>query len=435
MSKVTVDFSKLSGKIKPMNAVNNGPFHKEGSQSRSNLKAYTEAKIPYARNHDAAFCARYGGSHTVDVHNIFPVFENDPLDPASYDFTLTDEYCKIIESAGTKVFYRLGSKIEHEIKKYGTVPPKDFNKWAVICEHIIRHYTEGWADGFHMDIEYWEIWNEPDLGSITWGGTPEEFYNLYTIASKHLKKCFPNLKIGGPATAGLDDKWLDGFFSACIKEKAPIDFFSWHIYTCEPENVKNAVLKARALLDKYGYEKTESILNEWNYVRGWSDDFIYSIKQIIGIKGAAFAAAVMCVGQNTPVDMLMYYDARPGAFNGLFDFYTMEPLKSYHVFKFFARIKDFLNQAECICETDGIYALSSKSGSGAAIMIAYYSEDDSAADKKLELELLNSDFNQYDLYVLDDKNDGALIRSETLTEALLSFNMKANSVIFAELKY
>ena len=46
----------------------------------------------------------------------------------------------MIEAAGTKVFYRLGHRIEHEVKKYGTLPPKDFKKWAVICEHIIRHY-------------------------------------------------------------------------------------------------------------------------------------------------------------------------------------------------------------------------------------------------------------------------------------------------------
>ncbi len=28
------------------------------------------------------------------------------------------------------------------------MPPKDFKKWAVICEHIIRHYDENWANGY-----------------------------------------------------------------------------------------------------------------------------------------------------------------------------------------------------------------------------------------------------------------------------------------------
>ena len=76
--------------------------------------------------------------------------------------------------AGTKVFFRLGQTIEHGPKKYGALPPKDFAKWARICEHVIRHYNEGWgvdkewttlnvAWSNQFNIVYWEIWNEPDL--------------------------------------------------------------------------------------------------------------------------------------------------------------------------------------------------------------------------------------------------------------------------------
>ena len=50
-------------------------------------------------------------------------------------------------------------------------PPKDYAKWARICEHIITHYTEGWADGFNYKITYWEIWNEPENIQM-WQGTP-----------------------------------------------------------------------------------------------------------------------------------------------------------------------------------------------------------------------------------------------------------------------
>lgn len=151
MNTVKVNFSKTEGKIKPMHAVNNGPVHKfAADQQISNLEYYKEAGIPYARTHDASFYATYGGEHTVDVHAIFPDFTANPYEPDSYDFACTDEYLRVIDAAGTKTFYRLGSKIEHQIKKYGTVPPADFHKWAVVCEHIIRHYTEGWANGFNM---------------------------------------------------------------------------------------------------------------------------------------------------------------------------------------------------------------------------------------------------------------------------------------------
>ena len=121
MSTVKIDFNKTAYTIKNMHAVNNGPIVARSDQSKGNSLYYKAAKIPYARNHDAGFNPSYGGEHTVDVHAIFPDFNADVNDPASYDFPCTDLYTKWIIDAGTKPFYRLGSKIEHGIKKYGTV--------------------------------------------------------------------------------------------------------------------------------------------------------------------------------------------------------------------------------------------------------------------------------------------------------------------------
>ena len=184
MLTVQINANEIKGIIKPMHAVNNGPIIARKTQKRSNFETFKEARIPYSRNHDAAFCASYGGENIVDVHAIFKDFDKDPYDPESYDFMLTDIFLQNVLDAGTKIFYRLGSKIEHCIKKYGTVVPKDFQKWAVICEHIIKHYNHGWADGFYWNIEYWEIWNEPNLDSDdaenkrNWSGTAQQFMNF-----------------------------------------------------------------------------------------------------------------------------------------------------------------------------------------------------------------------------------------------------------------
>ena len=235
MENIKVDFSINTGKVKPMHAVNNGPVYKFTTDQRiTNIDAFKEAAIPYARTHDAAFCSAYGGEHIVDILAIFPDFDKDPTDPESYDFTLTDEYLKVMIYAGVKPFYRLGSKIEHWPKKYGTLPPKDFHKWAVICEHIIRHYTEGWADGFDYDIEYWEIWNEPDgapddadyVDKKCWGGTMQQFFEFFDIAAKHLKKCFPDKKIGGPATVYPITDWCKNFLAYLKEHNTPLDFYS-----------------------------------------------------------------------------------------------------------------------------------------------------------------------------------------------------------------
>ena len=140
--KLFVNPDKIIGEIKPMNAVNNGPVYTDNAdQNLTNLPYFKEANIPYARTHDSSICYDYGGEHTVDIINIFPDFDADPYSPESYDFTLTDMYLDNIARSGARVFYRLGNKIEHWPKHYGIMPPKDFKKWAVICEHIIRHIT------------------------------------------------------------------------------------------------------------------------------------------------------------------------------------------------------------------------------------------------------------------------------------------------------
>ncbi len=87
-----INYQNKIASIKPMNAVNNGPVYtKNADQNAGNLTDYTAANIPFARTHDASFFSRYGGDHTVEVHLIFRDFDADPCDPASYDFTLTDE--------------------------------------------------------------------------------------------------------------------------------------------------------------------------------------------------------------------------------------------------------------------------------------------------------------------------------------------------------
>lgn len=209
MENLKFDLSQQGNKFKILNATNGGPWHKRHSndQWRTNFEDYKSARIPYSRNHDSNYIGIYGAPYTHDITAIFPDFNADPTDPNSYDFACTDENILVTKEAGTETFFRLGQTIEHQIKKHATLPPKDFKKWAVICEHIIRHYNEGWANGFNLKIEYWEIWNEPDLddddstNKRTWGGTKAQFFELYETASKHLKNCFPHLKIGGPALA------------------------------------------------------------------------------------------------------------------------------------------------------------------------------------------------------------------------------------------
>ncbi|MBP3322927.1 MAG: hypothetical protein J6M16_01895 [Clostridia bacterium] len=390
---VKVNFSEIDSFIKPMHSVNNGPMgNRAHSSGDSNAYLYTEAAIPFARNHDANFFYQYGAPHTVDIMAIFPNFDADENDPESYDFHLTDEYNRSIVASGTKIFYRLGNKIEHESKKYGANPPKDFNKFARICEHIIRHMNEGWANGTYLNIEYWEIWNEADIGAPCWTGTKEQFYELYDITSRHLKSCFPNLKIGGPAVAVVSGySFVNGFFEYITRnkeDKAPLDFFSFHMYSTTPEAIASQVNIAKEYLQRFGYENTETILNEWNYVRNWapSSEMLYIKKVIPSLKGSAFVLSTMLACQKTELDHLMYYDASIGAmWNGLFDRDTYGPLKPYYGLYAFSRLYSLKNEVKSECDTEKVYtgAAISDDGNEACIVITRYEDLNDIDEKNL----------------------------------------------------
>lgn len=433
MSNVKINFTSITGPVKPMHAVNNGP-EPQSVRATSNFDAYKAARIPYARNHDASFHEGFGGEHIVDVHRIFKNFDADENDPASYIFEPTDRYVKSTYDAGTKVFYRLGASIEHGYK-YGTRVPKDFAKWARICEHIIRHYNEGWADGFEYGIEYWEIWNEvdcrnPDGSSPTWQGTDEEFIEFYCVVAKYLKSCFPNLKIGGPAFSypAIDELPVRRNFFVKVKEtNTPLDFFSYHCYANTPQGIRYGAEIGKTILDEMGIKNCETILDEWNYIKGWlADDWKHSIESEQGLKGSSFIAGTMALCQYTSLDMLMYYDARPCIMCGMFDpGASWNVLKGYYPFVMFSELYELGNAVTVDCDDEAICAVAATDGKDCAIMMTHFLDKDNVEPCEVSLSLASLPEGKkcVTFYVLDEDNDMTLARTEYLSESNATINL------------
>ncbi len=436
MENIIFDTSVSYGKFKLLNATNGGPWHKRHAddQYRTNMADYKAARIPYSRNHDSAVCGIYGGPYSHDITCIFPDFNADPYSPDSYDFACTDEAILVCLEAGTETFFRLGQTIEHQIKKHGTLPPRDFKKWAIICEHIIKHYNYGWADGFKLGIKYWEIWNEPDLDSDDspnkrcWGGTKAEFFDFYEITAKHLKTSFPEIRIGGPALAYRED-WAEDFIKRAQKNNIPMDFFSWHIYSNEPAPIFERAKRIKDMLQKYGFTQTESILNEWNYVKGWGEEFVYSIESIIGMKGAAFIMSVISEAQKADIDLLMYYDTRPSVFNGVFDYYTYRPLKGYYPFLWYGSFYDLEYEIRANHTPDHIYTLAGADSDGKiSAIITYYSDKDNELAKEIKVDFGKNA--EYEIYLLDSQHNGEHINT---TDSLI-FRIENQSCIYIKEK-
>ena len=376
--RISVNFSKLQEKVKALHGINNSPV-----KLNSTLPELTDAGIPYCRLHDTA--GMWGGTHYVDIPNVFPDFDADPEDPTSYDFAFTDAYLRTLSDSGIEPFYRLGVTIEnyYQIKSYRIDPPGNYDKWAAICAGIIRHYNEGWADGMKLGITYWEIWNEPENPPM-WSGTMQEYFDLYAVTSRRLKKDFPGIKVGGYAGCGFysinrEDKktndfycsfltWYDEFLKFVKKNDLPFDFYSWHLYTDDPQEIILHAVYVKNKLKEYGFDHVENIFNEWNCMNYKNGNPFVTMK---GPVGASFVAAAFCLMQKSPIDKAMYYDAMPTrSYCGLYHFPSMKVTHTYYSFKMF----NLLYQLGIVAETNmwdqSVAALSATNGTQGAILLA-----------------------------------------------------------------
>ena len=414
--KLALDINRYSGRIKPLHGVNNCPIR----FGEEKIPEFESAGIPFVRTHDSG--GPYGRGTLIDIPNIFRDFDADPDDPASYDFAFTDIYLRNLVNSGCKIFYRLGITIEnfYAIKAYRTAPPKDFKKWARICEGVIRQYNHGWAGGFHYGIEYWEIWNEPENPPM-WSGSMEEYFKLYSTTAKHLKKQFPEIKVGGYASCGfyavtrdgMNDfyrsfiTWFDEFLIYAKKERAPLDFYSWHLYTSDLDELITHAEYVTKKLRKAGFDRTENIFNEWNYIDKTAKGYAKfdSMKEI---PAALFIAGAFCRMQDSPIDKAMYYDAEPSrTYCGLFYFPSQRVTPAYYAFKTFNELYKLRNRIECSgIRTRNIFTLAAADEHAAAAMLV----NSGKAERKIELET-SASLKKAEITLLDKEHSFSLVKS------------------------
>ncbi len=433
--KISADFGKVTGKIKPMHGVGQPPMQ---GMNADMMHYLGEAGIPYSRLHDVQ--GWLGHDLYVDIPNVFRNFDADVEDPASYDFTFTDQYMKRLVENGVEPFYRLGVTIEnaHLLKSYRIFPPKDNLQWARICEHIIRHYNEGWANGYRMNVTYWEIWNEPDdcfrnETAAMWKGTPEEYFALYDVTSKHLKKCFgDSIRVGGFASCGFwgykDDPDMTKFrtkgsaktdrqfylefahrFFAYVKENnCPLDFFSWHTY----DTIENSLAEAdycRRMMSMYGFDDVPDILNEWN--------MYIPFKGRDSAENSAKTLAFMLGMQKKQPSLLCYYDARIGSsrYGGMFSADNWEPFRSYYAFVSFNAAYKLGNEVETSSSGEKVFVLGAKDDAGRKLLlIANYGD----TAETLEFDVTGADMAKGEVIITDEEYlhtlTGITIRNNTL---------------------
>ncbi|HED37051.1 MAG TPA: T9SS type A sorting domain-containing protein [Ignavibacteria bacterium] len=303
----SVDFSSVIGLIKSLSNVNAGPGQA--------LAGYKDARIKMIRTHDSRPCdfPYYTNFFTTQPVQINPSF--NPTDSSQYHWAATDSVITINHDNGFETFFRLGISFNLAGTHPYDYPPYDpndttYNNISEVFKRTVMHYNNGWDNGFHYGIKYWEVWNEPDGGFWDFSTYPAyTYYEMYEAVSNSIKTYDPNLKIGGAGflsgSVVTEDSrgWITNFIDYCKNNNVPLDFLSWHLYgQHNPYAVYVYSNYIRNLLDTAGFTNVESFITETNIDLGKSNN-----PDLDSPKGAAWLASMLISAQMAPLDRLIMF--------------------------------------------------------------------------------------------------------------------------------
>ncbi|MBR3714787.1 MAG: hypothetical protein IKM18_02640 [Clostridia bacterium] len=441
MVRLTADFTEKVRPMGKMNGMNNGPLHTFYDATEE----FKEMGVDFVRFHETHSPV----GKCIEVPFIFPDFDADEFDENNYYFDETDAVIKAAVDNSIEIAYRFGMGTEGTLPKIFCIVPKDYAKWARICIQILKHYNDGWANGFHYGIKLCEIWNEADLYDY-WRGEGSEYIKFYCIVSKMIKEYDPSLRVGSSGFAfGIPDvpvpdapegvkanykkryDFFHNYLEAVLETKAPMDFFAWHCYVYRSSACVKRIEGILDLLREYGLENVENINTEWGPITLHHDaKGVWDMSQHDTIKSAITFLASMIVMQNYGTTKAAYYDADPrGAFCGLYE-YDGTRKHSFYSAKAFS----MLRKGEMECKTEGqtsnVRVCASYNGGKAYVAVTC-----EEAEEEVSLKLLGLEKAKVNYYFIDETHNLELVRTGSFSGRAINLKMPRDSAYLLELEF
>ncbi|MGO4381676.1 GH39 family glycosyl hydrolase [Pseudoduganella sp. RAF53_2] len=177
------------------------------------------------------------GFRYLRFHGIFhDVFKTVQVKDGKYvyDWTKIDELYDALQKRGIKPFVELsftplamatsGSEIFYW---HGNTSHPKLDPWRDLVHAFVTHIIERYGA---EEVRKWpfEVWNEPNLDIFWEKADRQAYFDLYDATAHTIKAIDPQLKVGGPATAGA--AWVPEFLAHAKAQNTPVDFVTTHTY-------------------------------------------------------------------------------------------------------------------------------------------------------------------------------------------------------------
>ncbi|HKO11224.1 MAG TPA: hypothetical protein VJV22_04605 [Acidobacteriaceae bacterium] len=196
-----------------------GTLIRDNSQAQLRL-AEDELGFRYLRFH-AIFHDVLGTVRIVDDQTVYDWSGIDRL----YDNLLARHIKPFVELGFTPK--ALASSDNSIFYWHGNTSHPDPARWRGLIDAFIRHIETRYGKD-EVRTWYFEVWNEPNLSGFWEGADQNAYFQLYDLTSKTIKSIDPELRVGGPSTAGA--AWIPEFLAHVQQSGAAVDFVTTHTY-------------------------------------------------------------------------------------------------------------------------------------------------------------------------------------------------------------
>ena len=289
--------------------------------------------------------------------------------------------------------------------KNHTGMPRDLNQWSEFVSSGIRHHLARYGRA-ELRSWYFECWNEPNIKACFFGGTQEEFFQLWSATWRAVKSVDPELRFGGPSTAR--GEWIPEFLDFTAQDGTPPDYLISHVYNNDSEaaplspfdgpashRVKNSphfasgvIRGLRQELDRRGWQG-EIHWNEWG--RSWfiQDDLketaleaAFIVKAMCETSQAADAFSFWCLS-----DIYNQLGFQSSEFQGHYGMMSLHGLRkpSWHAHALLNRLGQ--TRMPVTGGDDLINAIATRSANGVQILVYSYPESVTDPMKKLSVQI------------------------------------------------
>lgn len=177
-----------------------------------------------------------------------------------FTFQTTDQFTQAALQHNKKILAVLcydADWMHNNKKKQPYVSPEYYDAFIRYVTETVTRYKD--------QVSAFEIWNEPNLHFRFWGGTNEEFFELFKRTVNAIKSLDSTIIVTTPGICRGSDKYLQKMFEAGAMEQ--VDVISFHPYAITFPGYLNQIENMQEKAQHFGF-KGDFWISEMGYPTG-----------------------------------------------------------------------------------------------------------------------------------------------------------------------